>query len=484
MQTEAKVGIAVIMGAALLVLLLGKVERWTRADQVGTTLVARFDTVAGLELKSPVQVAGVKVGEVSAIRLRDNQAEVVIALYPDVAIYRGAQAAIKSTGLLGEKYLELLPGKPEQGSYAEGEVIPQQPGSGDIDRLVSQLNAVAEDIRAVASALRETVASDAGRTRLEAILDNTRDFARTLNDKGPRIMERIDAILARIDRGEGTLGKLVNDPNAYDDLQAALEDVRGMVAQVNKGEGTLGKLVNDPALYDRLEGAAGGVEQIAKKIASGEGTLGRLLTDDATVESFNSAMDSVGAMGDRLTRLRTFITFRNEFQTRTADNKGYFTLRIDPGSKRSYVVEVVSDPAGRANLVQREITSGGATTFSEEVTTSRKLLFTGLFDQRFGDWGVRGGLMESTFGMGLDYAGLDRVNLLLDAWDFNSVRPRQDLARLKATVRYRVNDYVFVQTGMDNFLNTDIDSAFLGAGLTFEDEDIKYLLGGAVSSLN
>jgi phospholipid/cholesterol/gamma-HCH transport system substrate-binding protein len=484
MQTEAKVGIAVIMGAALLVLMLGKVERWTRADQVGTQLITRFDTVAGLELKSPVQVAGVTVGEVTDIRLAENQAEVAIMLYPGVSIYKNAEATIKSTGLLGEKYLELIPGPATNGTYNDGEVVPQRPGSGDIDRLVSQLNAVAVDIRAVAAAMRDTLASDTGKARIDEILENTRSFTQALNKRGPEIMDRVNAIFAKIEQGEGTIGKLVNDPGVYHDLEKTLADVRSIVEQINKGEGTLGKLVHDPALYDRLEGAAGGVEKIAKKVASGEGTLGRLLTDDTTVDAFNSAMGSMGEMGDRLNRLRTFITFRNEFQFNTSDNKGYFSLRLDPGSKRSYVIEIVNDPSGKVERTTVKTTVGGVTTLTDSLKTDRTLLFTGLFDQRFGEWGVRGGLMESTFGIGIDYDGWESAQVFLDAWDFDSERDFHDQPHLKATARVQPRGYFFFQVGVDNFLNSKVDSPFLGAGLSFEDEDIKYLLGGVASALN
>ncbi len=484
MQTEAKVGIAVILSAALLVLLLGKVERWTNADQVGTLLTARFDTVAGLELKSPVQVAGVRVGEVASIHLTDNQAEVGILLLPGVTIYRGAKASIKSTGLLGEKYLELIPGDASQGSYQEGESIPQKEGSGDLDRLVSQLNAVSDDIRAVAGALRASLAGEEGQSRLAEILENTRQFTRALNDRGPKALARLDNILARIENGDGTLGKLVNDDNAYAELEKTLADVREVMAKVKRGEGSLGKLINDPALYERLEGAAAGVEEITAKVNRGEGTLGRLLEDDSTVESFNAAMESVGAIGDRLTKLRTFITFRNEFQFRTSDNKGYFTLRLDPGSKRHYVLEIVNDPAGRVKRTNLVSTVNGTVTNTEIIETKRKLLFTGLFDQRFGKWGVRGGLMESTFGIGVDYGGWDQFSVLVDAWDFDSERPQQDSPHLKGTARFRWGPYVFIQGGWDNLLNRDVDTLFFGAGLSFEDDDIKYLLGSAASALN
>ncbi|MFQ5510044.1 MAG: MlaD family protein, partial [Leptospirillia bacterium] len=110
MQTEAKVGFAVILAAIMLVTMLGKVERWTSSTESGTRILTRFNTVAGLEVKSAVQVAGVTVGQVESINLENGMADVEVLLFPGVNIYRGAKATIRSTGLLGDKYMEILSG--------------------------------------------------------------------------------------------------------------------------------------------------------------------------------------------------------------------------------------------------------------------------------------------------------------------------------------------------------------------------------------
>ncbi len=484
-QTEAKVGLAVIVAAAVLILFLGRVERWTTGDQQGMRVKAKFDNVAGLEIKSAVQIAGVRVGEVEAIGLEDSQALVTIRLLPKVTLYQGAKASVRASGLLGEKYLEILPGDPEKGTLPEGAVIPQQPGSADIDRLITQLNGIAGDIRAVSSTLRDVLGSDQGKSDLSEIVANTREFTQNLNTKGNQIMDRLNAIFAKIDTGEGTAGKLVNDPGLYDQLQATLDDVKGLMADIKGGEGTVGKLMSDPTLYDRLNNAAANVEEISRKINAGEGTIGKLVNDDSTVKSINEAADSIGELGGRVSRLKTRVTFRNEFQFDTSDSKGYFTLKLTPREKRSYVVELIDDPLGKVSDTVSTVTTGGTTTTTHDFTVKRRLTFSAMFDQRFGTrFGVHGGLMENTGGIGADYIPLKYLTLLVDAWDFNSVRPEHDSAHVKATARLQLGPYIFVQGGTDDFLNSRYNTMFAGAGLTFEDEDLKYLLGTAASALH
>jgi phospholipid/cholesterol/gamma-HCH transport system substrate-binding protein len=227
------------------------------------------------------------------------------------------------------------------------------------------------------------------------------------------------------------------------------------------------------------------VEEITRKVSSGEGTLGKLLTDDTTVNNLNKAVESFSELGNRVDRLRTYITFRNEFQLDNSDSKGYFRLRLQPRERRGYIVEVSDDPRGKVTETTLDVTSGGTTTTTTTLKTERRLTLSALFAQRFGrDFEVKGGLMENSAGIGVGYEPERHVTLLFDAWDFNSVRAQHDSPHLKATARVHLGDYVFLQGGMDDFLNSHYSTPFVGAGLTFEDEDLKYLLGTAASALH
>jgi hypothetical protein len=70
--------------------------------------------------------------------------------------------------------------------------------------------------------------------------------------------------------------------------------------------------------------------------------------------------------------------------------------------------------------------------------------------------------------------------LSLDLWDFSSDDPLNDNVRAKATVRYRFLEYLYVQAGYDNPFNRDLDTAFFGAGIAFDDDDLKYLIGSGI----
>jgi len=86
---------------------LGQIELFTTNHY---PLQAHFTTVAGLKTDTPVEIAGVKVGKVETIHLENYQAMVTMLINKEVKIQDDAIASIRTKGVLGEKYIEILPG--------------------------------------------------------------------------------------------------------------------------------------------------------------------------------------------------------------------------------------------------------------------------------------------------------------------------------------------------------------------------------------
>jgi phospholipid/cholesterol/gamma-HCH transport system substrate-binding protein len=112
--TQFLVGIFALLGMAALVVLsisLGKVQIFSRP---GFTLYADFDNISGLKVGDSVDLAGVHVGKVTAIRLKDLRAHVVLFIDQGVQIDKDAIAGIKTEGLLGNKYISITLGPSEK----------------------------------------------------------------------------------------------------------------------------------------------------------------------------------------------------------------------------------------------------------------------------------------------------------------------------------------------------------------------------------
>ena len=113
---------------------LGQVDL---AKNAGYTLQADFTTVGGLQTGAAVELAGVKIGQVEQVSLDDYRARVHLKLQPGILLYGDAKAAIKSKGLIGERYVEIAPGKgPKQ--LAPGEQIRDTEPPVDIQELIAK----------------------------------------------------------------------------------------------------------------------------------------------------------------------------------------------------------------------------------------------------------------------------------------------------------------------------------------------------------
>ena len=528
-STEAKVGMVVVLGIALLTYMTFKVGGYRLGPEQGYQIYAVFDSVAGIDLKTPVKIAGVPVGEVEKIELTDTKARLTLRIRPEVKIRKGAQTLIRSSGLLGEKYIEIVNAEGEQSGtlsdvpptinsppspgpsswfipeyllgrwsellgdlgpglahaaeaegqeppkrepfVKEGEVIQQKGKSADMDQLINQLNAISEDLKAVSNTLKEALGTQEGEQSVKEIINNIRELTKILNTVVKENRNNLNKTVANLEEFSRFLKEA--SPRLLDSLNQISQ-------KVEKGEGTLGKLIQDEELYNRLNGALADVKQITDKVRKGEGTIGKLIFEEEAYNNLNTTLKGLGTTLNRLALLRVFLSIRNEYQLEGSDNKGYFSLRLQPKDYKYYLIEVVDEPRGKVTQTTTETTTNipPSPVITSSIKTERRLRISAEIARLFGDFWIRAGLLENTFGVGSDYVLFgDHLKLSLDAWDFNSEDPEMDHARLKFTGALSFLKYFFVQAGYDNILNKKVDTFFVGGAIRFEDDDIKYLLG-------
>ena len=99
----------------------------------------------------------------------------------------------------------------------------------------------------------------------------------------------MSAILADLQKGQGTLGKALKDPVLFDEARQTLAEVHKLVEDVNAGKGTAGKMMKDDQLYQRAVALEEKLTGIVDKIDAGQGTVGQLLTNPQLFDSLNAA---------------------------------------------------------------------------------------------------------------------------------------------------------------------------------------------------
>ena len=440
LSAEARVGLVVILGVMILTYMTFTVGGYRFGRETGYRLYAIFNTIAGLDAKSSVKVAGVEIGKVEDIILLDGKARVTLRVKPEIQLRRGTQASIRATGLLGEKYVELLPGS-EEDFLQDEDTLEESQQAADLDQLINQFSAIAVDIKAVSASFREALGTDEGEKSLKEIVANIRELTRNLNRAIKDSREDFTVAMANI--------REVSD-SFKDDL---------------------------PDLMASLQRTSENLEIITTRLEEGEGTIGKLMADEEIYDQLSVALKGVGGAVSRLERYKTMVGFRNEFQFEGSENKGYFSLQLQPRNDKFYLLELVDDPRGEIERTTVTDPTTGAV-LSDTLEAKRKLKFSVLFGRRFSDVALRIGLMENTFGLGTDLLLFDdTLGFSLDAWEFNSDDPLSKRIHLKATARLSFFKYLYIHGGYDNFLNDQLDTGFIGGGIRFEDDDLKYLIG-------
>lgn len=136
-KLELVVGIFVLIGIACLAYLSIKLGRLELIGGDVYEVEAQFDTATGLKAGASIEIAGVEVGRVKGITLKDDRAVVLLAVNNNVKLYSDTIASIKTRGIIGEKFLALSPGGGGD-PLKPGDTIRDTESGLDLEELVSQ----------------------------------------------------------------------------------------------------------------------------------------------------------------------------------------------------------------------------------------------------------------------------------------------------------------------------------------------------------
>jgi phospholipid/cholesterol/gamma-HCH transport system substrate-binding protein len=136
-KLEFIVGVFVLVGIVCLGYLSIKLGKLELIGGNVYEVVAQFNTASGLKTGSAVEIAGVEVGRVRAITLREDRAAVSLAVDNKVKLYTDTIASIKTRGIIGEKFLALSPGGGGD-PLKPGDTIRDTESGLDLEELVSQ----------------------------------------------------------------------------------------------------------------------------------------------------------------------------------------------------------------------------------------------------------------------------------------------------------------------------------------------------------
>lgn len=488
--TEAKVGIFVFIGLLVLGYMSFKVGGFKVGRDKGYPVAAVFDTATGLKTGVPVQIAGIEVGIVEDIALEDGRARVSFRVRSDVPLPLDSTAVIRTSGVLGDKYVEIVPGSKGAPTLEPGGRLVNTRAPADVDQLIAKISQISDDIKRVTGSMSEVLGGPEGTSSMREILTNLREMSGTMaqlvrdNNEQLNMMirnltdfsadlkgmsganrENINAIVASF---RVTSERMANTITALQDISE----------RINRGEGTLGALVNDDTTIKDLNATMASLKDVSEKINQGQGTIGKLVNDPSTAEQIDEALSGVNKYLSAQDRFQFYIDYRGEWLSAHQDLKSTLNVRIQPRPDKYYLLGVTSDTHGTYKRSEKLFTTNGVeSTVVEETRDRDEIKFNAQIAKRYHDFVVRGGLIESAGGLGIDYYMLnDDLMLSMEAFKGDTERN----THLRFTVSYDFWKYFYMTAGYDDIISDeDRQSPFFGIGLRFADEDLKYLLTSA-----
>ncbi len=278
-KTDVAVGLFALGAFAILfwgTLRIGALRAFADAD--ARTHEARFHDASGLSPESDVLIAGVRVGKVSTIELDGSSARVRLRITDAGArVPSDSTAAIRARGMLGERVLEIVPGDAAD-ELPFGAAFAHSEESADLGKLVAKLDGVASDVQQVARAFKNTMGTSEGEEALREIVGNVRAMSGRLRVVVDANADRIDRIAANFDGFSGDLADLTSSQRdavvelvgnlrvASAKLRESLDRMALVAARVEAGEGTLGKLVSDDSVYTEMDGALGEARSALREV--------------------------------------------------------------------------------------------------------------------------------------------------------------------------------------------------------------------------
>ncbi|MDP2657300.1 MAG: hypothetical protein Q8O78_02665, partial [Candidatus Deferrimicrobium sp.] len=369
----------------------------------------------------------------------------------------------------------------------------------NLDEMVRKLSAIGDDVKKFTESLSATFGTEEGKKALGDILRDVRATTASLRTVVQGNETRFDRIIANIDRLSADLSDI--SATNKQDVRAAIANLRAISDTLKSETPELVRKLEE--MSERVSGIAGdnrenlkesiknlktasarldntldAAGKVMAKIDRGEGTLGKLVTDNTAYTSLTDTLDGINRYVRKGEQLKTFIDYHLEWQQGPSEFKHYLNLRLQPTADKYYTIGVVDDPRGKFSSEMRTLTTTpGSTVTTQEDKYENKLKVSALIARKFSGLTVKGGVIESTGGLGLDYELLkNRLTVGADAWDFS----RKDLPpHLKLYGSYDIVKNLFVTGGVDDVLATErnLRTLFIGFGIKFADEDIKTVLG-------
>ncbi|GBG58055.1 hypothetical protein SPFL3102_01775 [Sporomusaceae bacterium FL31] len=423
LSTEAKVGSITLLGLALLAYMIIHLSGFTFGDK-GYAIHAVFNQVSGLKEGNIVRYAGVDIGKVSAVRVTPEGVQATMLINPGVKIPEGSKFNIGTDGLLGEKYIDIMPPRTNSGVLAPGSVVKGENPQG-LDQLVATADKVLLDVQKLVQSLNDVFGDEKVKASLKDTMVNAKEITANLNE--------MSAAMARMAvNNEDDVKAMVGNLSV---MSSSLRDVAGRVDKLVASVDNNGQTAQD--LREAISNLRSTSTRVEKMAASLEG----IVTDPETASNVKETLKNARSVTEKANKMLTQVESVNAqagFEVLYNSDSHQYTTNAD--------VRINTSPTDFAVIGVTDIGQDSKSNFQIGSGTDH---FAG-----------RAGVIDSKAGIGLDTKLGKQLKMSVDVYDPNDVR-------VKLRTQYEVAPDTFI-IGQANDINKDNNNnTFVGVRHNF-----------------
>ncbi len=510
-MTRLKVGIFTLAGIGLLVLvsvLINNRPYWWRPCQF---VKINVEDATGLKTKSPIRSLGIEIGFLRSVNLSETHVSLGICITAPVEVLPTTRAYLRPEGFLGDKFVELKPvrytgpkpSEPEEFDNAKNaeskndtkSTIKSAVKSATKSEIKSQIKSKLKGLQSFLAIIPSAYAeepSPSARSVGEPIgsptslpKQRTRKRAEREIPVGEEVQD-IEHLVNRVDDLVNQVSGLANNLKTAinpEDLKKTMRQLNSTLENASRTLAPEGGLTQTAQrTLAKLEDSIEQLRSQMTRVNKGEGSVGRLLNDPEYAELIHQALLNLNRLLNKLNNFRFVVDLGGALLPAYNGGRGWFQLGVWPRKDRYYLIGISMDPRGRISTTQVTTTAGGLSQTTEVQTVDQtSILLTGMLGKVYYDRydlsiGFLYGDGAASAAIRLGPTGFEEQLTFRSDVYFRTSGSSLD-SRLSLTFFPIQN--LYLRAGLESLRKLPVNNRyayFLSAGITFDDDDIKFLL--------
>lgn len=431
MSAEAKVGAFAVGGLMALGSAVYAVGDFNIISDDDMTVYAGFRQVVGLETQSAVRLRGVPVGNVAEIKNDGSGVTVTLKVKPDTKIPKNSQVTVSSSGVMGEKFVNIMPGQDDGNYLDDGDYI-YGTEEADMNAMFNGIDKVLGKVDGLLGNMQEIVGNETFQTSVVTMSKNMEEASGNVNQFTKSLAQMSQENVGKVSQMADNMNEVLAS------LNRSMATVEGMTQNINRFAG-------NPQTAEDLQTTLKNISDTSKNVASMAENMNKFAGDPKVAEDLKATVHNAKNITDRADKILE---------------------KVQGASEKVSKIDVT--PSVEVLYSRHDHKSDWNTNFNLDVASGDTSLRLGAEDigdhtklnaqvgKKFGEsFGARGGIIAGKPGIALDaYAGKN-VKFSAEAYDPNE-------AKLRLKSQFKIADSTYLLGEWHDVTHKDNRAAYFG----------------------